>query len=78
MSEAPNEDTPFGSEHEYLGERDLRNGWVELRYDYGHVAFEYEPGHPETAVQPKLTARHALRSVTLLRFGYLTHHSGRR
>lgn len=63
---SPNHEGRLGSTHEYAATWQLRNGWVDLQFDYGEVVLEFEP---QTST---LTAKHALRSSLLLDFRTLS------
>jgi hypothetical protein len=73
---APTTDEEFGSEHEFQGTWNVRNGWLDLTSDLGHVVFEFDPGASDRKQPPTLTAKHALRSALLLQFGTLSKVAG--
>lgn len=56
----------LGSTHEYAARWTIRNGWVDLTFDFGEVVLEFDPD------TQTLTAKHSLRSVLLLRFQTLS------
>jgi hypothetical protein len=71
FSSPPEPEVRLGSLHEYAGTWKIRNGWVDLSFDFGQVVFEFAPGSSPDS-QPTLTAKHALHSSLLLRFGTLS------
>jgi hypothetical protein len=67
----PDPEGRFGSRHEYAGTWKIRNGWVDLEFDFGQVVFEFVPAASPDQ-RSTLTAKHSLRSLLLLRFQTLS------